>query len=272
LILDQGACSHQFVVDPSDDLTIRLSSLLTNNSKNHNRKFHSHLVKEGIEQNSFSDVSDYSGNISTLTMSNKSNLKCSHYSTLRFPESIARQLTSNLSRPLNFFNGKKMCSHTTPIDILDEESFETTLGMHIVPHTLYNILAISSPTCLCLVTQPHLNLLEIIFHSTTSKTDDFDNLPSFPVHLNDALFYTCTKESLSKKKKEEFSDRLLSLSWHRESLTLAVGTFHAIYIIKPSIQMEQSLCSFNKVTRGFSNYEEMDPSYSMKVKSPLYVL
>ncbi|XP_053992081.1 uncharacterized protein LOC128883581 [Hylaeus volcanicus] len=269
---EQEACSHQIIAEHSDDLAIRLNSIVRKSSKSYNNKFNSHLIIERRETDSLSDASDYCENVSTHTLSNKNNLKYMRRNTVRFPETVPGQPTSNLSKPLNLFNGKKKCTHNTPINIFDDESFENTIGMHIVPHTLYNILAVSSPTCLCLVTQPHLNLIEIIFHSTASKPDDFDELPTFPIRLNDALYYTCDKESLTKKTKDEFSDRLLSISWHRESLTLAVGTLHAVYIIKPSSQMEQSLCNFNKVTGGYFRQEEIDNNYSTEVKSPLFVL
>lgn len=118
--------------------------------------------------------------------------------------------------------------------------------IHVIPHPLFDVLAVYSNFSLVLISSSDPRLLQNLIEPLADPQHDVQKRPKLPIRLQDArrLFSSCTagasstKTTRSSSAQSEAEDRLLSGSWHRESLTLAVGSVHTLMIFKPSNDVE----------------------------------
>lgn len=109
---------------------------------------------------------------------------------------------------------------------------DCTPQLQIFPHSLYNIMAVMSPTSFSIVSTPHLDLLQAIFEPFSVPLNARMTSELFPLRLEDA--YNAFGKHLSPNAELSLAptDTLLSASWHRESLTLAVGSLNCLFVFR----------------------------------------
>lgn len=102
----------------------------------------------------------------------------------------------------------------------------------VFPHPVYTFLAILSPTALSVARSSGaaINFQQVLFDPYASPCDS--SKPRFPIRLNDASAAFEKNSSFSYQVLDSSCDfdYFLSASWHRDSLTLAVGSCKALFI------------------------------------------
>lgn len=119
-------------------------------------------------------------------------------------------------------------------------------SVHVIHHPLYNILAIFTNFSLILLSANCLRLIQRLIEPSADAHPDYQSSPTLPIRLQDAphLFASVSPSATASTTKilrrhptlsvTEPLDRFLCGAWHRESLTLAMGSSQALMIFKPT--------------------------------------